>query len=410
MLRRDFLKSGANLAALSAIAPRSWAQAHQRPYNVVVFQYFGGWDVTLASDPLTHEKWNTTQSDIFIEYTQDAITKYGDMLLGPAMAPMAPFLNRFSTINGIYMSEQDIPHPAALYYASSGSGNGTIPVLPLQVADAAARSYIDLESSPFGVLNLDAMAPLLSSKATILTLSKLFDLKSLHVSPPSAFDTQALKLIKQSLWEKKNLITQFQTLLLQQPPENQNKNEFLMACAFASGVSRQAIIRFQENLDTHSSHEKTHLTNLTKAFANTAGYLKVLSETPSTDGRSVLDDAYILIVSDFARTPGLNSAKGKDHNPHTNSAFIAGPNIKPGQQFGQSRVKKRSGRTFHEADLIDFATGTPITKASMINDKTHVIYPETVIATLAQAMGLFDKNPYDYFDKKKVIPIARLLN
>ena len=89
-------------------------------------------------------------------------------------------------------------------------------------------------------------------------------------------------------------------------------------------------------------------------------------------------------MSEFSRTPALNAAKGKDHNPMTNSALLAGYGIKGGTVAGASRLVTRR----------QTATGFPDHIARPYNFKTRKLatspagasffFPENVVQTVGK--------------------------
>ena len=102
------------------------------------------------------------------------------------------------------------------------------------------------------------------------------------------------------------------------------------------------------NFDTHSQHYQDH--PLERANAFIAGVLAKLSQISVGPAMSLLDRTTVVLFSEFARTPLLNSDAGKDHNISTNSLVLFGGNFARGV-FGASGV--RSEQETHAALPVD---------------------------------------------------------
>lgn len=83
--------------------------------------------------------------------------------------------------------------------------------------------------------------------------------------------------------------------------------------------------------DTHADNFKTmrdgYGANLDNAYAT------LLEDMTK---RGMLDHTLVLLMSEFGRTPKVNTAAGRDHWPPCNAALFAGAGIKPGQVLGAS--------------------------------------------------------------------------
>lgn len=112
-----------------------------------------------------------------------------------------------------------------------------------------------------------------------------------------------------------------------------------------------------------------------------------------------MDYTTFMVVTEFSRTPYLNGAKGKDHNPDTNSVLIAGKGVVGGKTFGASKVipakKSLTGAALHIATAYDSRTGLPAEGPH----GAKFIFPENVIKTVA-----------DLFLKPKNLSVAEQTN
>ena len=65
--------------------------------------------------------------------------------------------------------------------------------------------------------------------------------------------------------------------------------------------------------------------------------------------RGMLNETLVLVMTDFGRTPKINSTGGRDHWPNCFSLAMAGGGVKGGQVIGASDA------------LVEFVQGRPIT-------------------------------------------------
>ena len=80
--------------------------------------------------------------------------------------------------------------------------------------------------------------------------------------------------------------------------------------------------------------------------------------------RGLLQETMVVVVSEFGRTPRINSGNGRDHWPYGFSAFLAGGGVKGGTVYGKM---DKVGRNPEEGKFID---------------------PASLNATIGYAMGL----------------------
>lgn len=105
--------------------------------------------------------------------------------------------------------------------------------------------------------------------------------------------------------------------------------------------------------DTHSTHDATHQRQVGKLFL-TLRYLYRLA-----DELGLSDKLYVMIGSDFGRTPTYNAGMGKDHWNVTSMA-LSGPGITGGRVIGATddelrpmRVDASDPTVLHETDATD---------------------------------------------------------
>ncbi len=105
-------------------------------------------------------------------------------------------------------------------------------------------------------------------------------------------------------------------------------------------------------------------------------------------------------MSEWSRTPALNAAKGKDHNPFTNSVLLAGRGIRGGSVVGASKLIPRKKTGTGMPDLIAAPYDYKAQKIATGPEGASFIYPENVIQTVGQIFG----NPENFNPVPKTTP------
>lgn len=392
MKRREFCRTAFELSLLSLTSSlfplRALAQTPgQKPSFFVLLYVQGGWDTSLAMAPWTQDR-RPQESDYFIEYSKNDLISAGNTLFGPAMAPLKAYLDRLSVVNGVFMSANDGGHDSAALYAQSGNGQGNLGVLSSELEG----SYIH---SPFGILTNSSMYTANKNKMT-------WDMNSV-VSERGVTDSgdlldmqdqnSPLSNARHSMMSYSDRVAVFNAKV--KPADGTNLGyDQVIAAALSSGLSGSVFYSlFGGNLDTHSSHPKNHLKELTTAMENINSVLKALDKTAGVgaDGKplqneSLLNQTTIMVVSEFTRTPALNGSQGKDHNPQGNSALLIGPGLKPGV-VGEMKLIPRAQSQRGEPYLVGSALDTTTQQVVNRRENAFLIHPENVIATAIQSMG-----------------------
>ena len=407
--RRDILKSLGSAAAFYSLPDlfgfTNLAQAQSSDLGKQTAKFFvlirmdGGWDVTLSMDPKIHED-GSTNKDMFIEYAPDEILIHRGLKLGPAISPLFKHKDDIAVINGILMNTSDNGHEASLNYLTTGNGEGKAPSLPVELA-------ISTDSGPFGVVfhgevQLVERKMMLSAVQDLLSLKDSVNLKLIQgVLGRLGKKTDFQKSLDQFLSNSEitdELVAQLieREQLIQQASNNNeyyNKAALVLAAAFISGASNQGQIDINADLDSHSNHIGIHKNNQETAWRSVSDIFDIFKATPyGNSGESLFDRTTFAVISEFSRTPFLNSSDGKDHNPLTNSVVLAGRNIRGGQSVGASHLIKRSqapyGEAQHVALPIDFKSGEVArSRKQGEDDNFDFITPDRVVATIAKAAG-----------------------
>lgn len=398
MNRRLFLKNTSLLGASAFLAPLLRAQQSQAQISrdgfvrrFVSVSVPGGLDATLGLDPYLHQNSGTTQQDVFIEYTQDQISPFHNGFLGPALSPMLSFINQAAVINGIFMNATDNGHIANLDYFLAGA------------SDSHAALGVNLQTAskkPNALFFTNTQTPIGGNATSILSASSLVSLDSnpsfIHLNEffrnsPSR-DSSSQSIIgddSYQQYDKKLRELSKKSALLQQA-----RDFHFLADAFEAGASNFAHVSLNSgNLDTHTEHEKNHLSAQQAAWEEIATLLKILKSRPSSQivGGSLLDETTVLVFTEFSRTPALNLAGGKDHNPNTNSALIISPFINSGI-FGKSQVIPRrttNSLPLHVGLAYDFANNVSAPSLELARqNKFEFVTPENISATLARILNV----------------------
>lgn len=387
MNRRDMMLQ-MGLAATSSLWSQflpqiSWAQTadHENDFFLTIYLPFG-WDTSLCLDPWTSDQ-KPKESDYFIEYRQDQLLPLHNGFVGPAMSAVQKHFQRMSIVNGVFISGRDNGHDSAAHYMLSGNGQNSLGVMSLELEGKKFHS-------PFGtVANVSAKsagkAKVIMDINTIIVNKSIGEADSLFV-----IDEQNSELTKskQAILQYSEQMSLFNRLMTDLTKNQQTKEHHAVAAAFLSGLSSTAYLRKGGIiLDTHSNHEGDHLGKLQTFFTDLNETLDFFSsiEMPNATGVSMLDRITIMLTSDFTRTPALNTSKGKDHNPQTNSVMLISPHLKPGI-FGQSQLITREISPMKIPYLASMPLDLETMQPKASKDGTFILRPESVFSTLLTAM------------------------
>jgi uncharacterized protein (DUF1501 family) len=411
MKRRDFLNTLNSLMLFGAAGTIPGLSLYSRALHAadtrrkarffVMIRATNGWDVTLGLDPKIHAN-GSDQNDMFIEYTPDQIMSAGALRFAPACAPLRPHFQDVATINGVFMSDANVSHDGNLDYISTGNSEGAAPDLAVELASAT-------QVAPFGVLFDTTLkranrVVVTNSTSNMLSLRGGVGITALERAGQMGGDSHSgFAKAKLNLLSHGALRTEFVNELdkLQEEIDaasSARRGGAVLAAAFTTGAAYQGMLTLSPSLDTHSAHEGTHLKEQTSLWEGVADIFRIFKTVPYHDeaGRedgSLFDRTTFMIVSEFSRTPALNAAKGKDHNPLTNSVLLAGAGVRGGTTIGESRLilrrNTRTGESRHVAGLINFETGQVArTKGEARAKEFQLITPENVVATVIDIFGV----------------------
>jgi hypothetical protein len=386
-----YLSSATAFAQNKMISTSGWGADNWDGFFVTIIMP-GAWDISLSLDPWVEAK-RPKESDYFLEYSANQLLPWGTSFLGPAMEPMKSHFKDISVINGIFMSTNDNGHEALRSYSITGDASNLRGALALEINEKLPRNL-------FSVIK-DAPIPLgeRSDRSTdIFTGDKLLTEQSKTMAQIFIQKAQSgiLSKVRSASAEMakvetgKKLLAQYSTKVTDVQAA---KKALVCAASFVAGLSRTAVINVTENIDIHSNHLGVHLANQTKNWQSISNLFSLFKsvEIPGT-GKSLFDKTTFFVTSEFNRTPALNNAKGKDHNPWSNSALVAGRGIKGGLVQGKSSLVTLEDSSFGIPYLTglsyDFENSAPILNKGLLNQKTSPVLPSHVLRTLVDAMQL----------------------
>lgn len=379
--------AGFALPSIPLEALAAGANTSEEARFFVLLKMEGGWDVTLSLDPWIGA--NPAKEDLFIEYTQDQLLHASGLVLGPAAQVLAPYASDIAIVNGVFMNDADTGHLPALGYITTGNGNGKMAALPVEVGVA---SMMD----PFGVISDDSVST--STKAVLISNTDSMKNMALGNSNDDSVESalegadpnSALTRARRAVLDNKERVKSLGQMLKQLQGAGDLKPSDVVAAAFASNLCRQAQLNVNGDqfLDTHANHEGAHLKAQKSRWEAVASVFKTFkSMAYGTSGKSLFDVTTFMVVSEFARTPALNAAAGKDHNPFLNSVLFAGGNVAGGQVVGGSRLVTReesaNKASYHIAQPMDLATGRKVSRRG----EGVIITPEHIAQTAGRLAG-----------------------
>lgn len=103
--------------------------------------------------------------------------------------------------------------------------------------------------------------------------------------------------------------------------------------ALARGVARCVTVSPPFGWDTHTDNDNQQSQRFEGLFAGLSRLVTRLETTAGPDARPLADDTVVVVLSEMARTPRLNSDLGRDHWPWT-TAMVIGAGVTGGRAVG----------------------------------------------------------------------------
>jgi uncharacterized protein (DUF1501 family) len=365
--RRDVIRLGA-IGAGSIVLPwrgqMASAAPDREPHFFLLIVLEGGADPSYMFDarPLSMTRAGKIQNYLGEEPVPWTGRNGTSTLATRLVAPMRPLADRFSVLNGVYMTPGFDGHLQNMNFLFSGSPFGGDSFIPhLNSADTGrSPGSLDavLPTAPVfvNVSNHSSVVPLQPN-----ALEQLAD-RLREVEPPRANDklgrfirgrlsagaegegrmAAGARLMLSSLDQAPDVHRKLAAL--QAPAEDlapEAQAIALVAECFRLSLSRSAIYVLREQFDVHDADQAKQQPKLfDEAVSKIAALFRALVDTPFDATKSMLDVTTVMVASEFGRTmraPGMPiSGTGTNHNQFANSVLLGGKGIRSGLVVGAS--------------------------------------------------------------------------
>jgi hypothetical protein len=446
MKRRTFLKvAGMGLASSFVTSPvmRALADA-QRPSRDGQFFVFvhaaGGWDVTLWADPRNERaglvqpastaNTDTSQVKRWVDAPLDESARTfqlvrpsgSNIVFGPGIGDLADLHDRLTVINGLAMNT--VSHPDGTAFSATGrhlvggrvpassidtlvanelGREQTFPVVSIQFPSSYVGDNLDRRVVPLAVGNVSTLSRALTRSSLYDSEAERDEVTSLlsreaaalaaHSEYPDTMQGMSVQLegLRTMLGAKLQDIFTAQGLQRLQPQFNYRARfaaGTAVNAAFAVEAMKRNVVRCvsfaQGGFDTHNQNYKQQAQTQQELFDTIAVLVRTLDQTPhpTLTGHKLADATHIVVISDFCRTPQINTGQGRDHYPN-NSALLISPRIKSNFVFGSS--DKEQLLPAHAKRFVD---------------GERAVAPPDVLATLLAAI---DVDPRKYMRDGEVV-------
>jgi hypothetical protein len=367
--RRDFLKISLGSAGTLLLPGADFLQASEPRDNDHFFLMIvlnGGADSSYMFDarPLSMTRSGKIQNYLGKEPTPWIGHNGGATLASPLTKPLAPFRNRLSVLNGVYMTPSFDGHLQNMNFLFTGNPFGGDSFIPHLNLPETGREPNSLDS----IMSTDAMTVSVDNHSGVVPLRPGtvggFAASLREVTPLLPGDELAgfmrqrmaanaigpgrmaagTRLMLSALDESPRVHRQLAQIKAprhraRQPPEAETLA--LIAECFRLSISRSAIYVTAEQFDVHAPDQARGQPKLfTSAIDKIATLFKGLAETPFDAKRSMFDVTTVMVASEFSRTMRAEEEPvdntGTHHNQFSNSILLGGKGIRSGLVVGAS--------------------------------------------------------------------------
>jgi len=311
------------------------------------------------------------------------------------MAPLAAFRDRFSVLNGVYMTPSFDGHLQNMNFLFSGSpfgGDSFIPHLNSAETGREPGSLDAVLPTPPVFLNVSNHSGVVTLEPN--SLQRLAE--RLRQAAPTRADDRIGQFIRSRLTANAvgegRMATGARLMLsaLDQAPDVHRKlaalrtpgpelsqeaqTVALIAECFRLMLSRSAIYVLREQFDVHDADQaKLQPKLFADAVQKIAGLFRGLVDTPFDAKRSMFDVTTVMVASEFGRTmraPDMEITNtGTNHNQYANSVLLGGKGIRGGLVVGASDLadEKAEPSKAHLAmdPVLEKVMGRPIDLATL---------------------------------------------
>ncbi|HET9240339.1 MAG TPA: DUF1501 domain-containing protein [Oligoflexus sp.] len=364
---------GLKLLTEGEFEERAWAQSRD-PHRFLHIFLRGGWDSTLATDPVLGEKRNSgAYESIYLREEIRAVPGKDKLQVGSGLLPALPAFAALPTafINGLYVDVT--AHPLAELYALSGrmslSRGREYPALAALMGASSANfpSHLVLGgriplgetavmTPPLGSNDMDGMRGMMAEpgleagwnveqtqvlRGMLQDFNKLERLQAAAHRQPQMDSWMRLQASLNGIYDKRldQGLGADPDRLTRYGVKDSRDNAAMVLGGYQllrSGLSPYVTVLLK-GFDSHNQ-ELTVQKPLQLAFAEALLVLvQDLRQTPDPQrpDLSLADTTTLLIGSEFVRTPKFNDAQGTDHWKSA-SAILMGKKVRDNTILGQT--------------------------------------------------------------------------
>jgi len=366
--RRDMMRLAAT-AAGTLLLPQAGAAAladpDEDPHFFLLILLEGGADPSYMFDarPLSMTRAGKIQNYLGEEPGVWKGSNGVETLATRLVAPLRPFCDRFSVLNGVYMTPSFDGHLQNMNFLFSGSPFGGDSFIPHLNSAETGRPPGSLDAvvptAPMfiNVNNHSAVVPLEPNSLEQLA-ERMREAEPPHPDDPIGRFIRSRLTAAGALGEGRMAAgARLMLSSLDQAPDVHRKLAALQAPrsdlapeaqavaliaeCFRLALSRSAIYVLREHFDVHDADQaRLQPTLFADAVLKIAGLFRALVDTPFDAKRSMLEVTTVMVASEFGRTmraPGLPvTATGTNHNQFANSVLLGGKGIRSGLVIGAS--------------------------------------------------------------------------
>ena len=386
--------------------------AQRAPHYFVFYYLMGGWDITLATNPID-EKGKTK-----LQYSPHEVFENNGHRFGPAMKPLEPYMSKMAVVRG--MTAQALNHPQARFQMATGHFKkpGQEPAASIQtiLAKEIGRDY------PLPNLSSDGMRPAvflgdydphlkpmrvgsanqLRALNDVKGADKVFEdavAKTLAKRDQRFRERHDKSALAQEFYEYAELARDIgktdyrrRAVRSQKPSFSQgayvrHNNRWGKQAHLAVEVIRQDLAPVisvgSGEFDAHSgSALRDHKRAVTRGLETVAAICEGLNGHQTSDGNTLLDRTTVVVQSEFSRQPWINELRGK-HHWHANSAIVIGRG-----------VKRAAGGVNVVGECDELLFPQPMNPRTGKNDRAADDLLNGHLLSTVLAMGNIDPRPY----------------
>jgi len=430
--RRQFLKLTATAAGtvflpvgedVAGAAP----QPGESPHFFLMIVLDGGADPTYMFDarPLSMTRAGLVQNYLG-EEPRPWMGRNGTSTLATRLVtPLAAYHDRFSVINGVFMTPGFDGHLQNMNFLFSGNPFGGESFVPhLNAADVGRASdsldAITLTEPPTANLtNVSSVVHLMPKSLGQLAerlrqaepadskdpLQSFIRQRTEFAGEGSGRTAAGARMMLTGIERARDLHQKLRTIKapsLSHSPEQQSIG--LIAECFRLALARSAIFVLREPFDVHAADQaKRQPLLFESAIGRVTALLKGLIETPFDAKRSMLDVTTFMVTSEFGRTLRARNmpidGTGTHHNQFGNSILIGGKGVRSGFVVGSTDLihEKEAVSASHRAidPMLEKAIGRPFDFKTL---KPRPDLPATLELTDHITIGSVVNTVYSLFD------------